>query len=115
MTTEARLPAHVEVSALLRAVQAQGGFATVLKKGESQAGTILLVLVHNGANLRVYERMPQLDGNRIWHCAKQQPNDNAEEIVNYLTRRQGQDSDLWIIELDSANGERFIGLTAPDA
>lgn len=39
-----RLPAHLEVAGLIRAVQAAGGFATVLNKGEREAGTILIVL-----------------------------------------------------------------------
>jgi hypothetical protein len=109
----ARLPAQLEVSALLRQVSAAGGFAMVLKKGEAEAGTILVVIVENGANARVYERMPGLDGTRNWHCAKRQTPDNAEEFVTYLDRRKQQDADLWIVELDIADGERFIGLT-PD-
>ena len=69
---DARLPAHLEVSGLIRATQAAGGFATVLRKGEKEAGTILVVLTENGANSRVYERMPQADGKRAWYCARVQ-------------------------------------------
>jgi hypothetical protein len=29
-------------------------------------------------------------------------------------KRAAQDNDLWIVELDIARGERFIGLTADD-
>ena len=111
---EERLPAHIEAGALMRRVQAEGGFATVLKKGESEAGTILLVLTENGGNGRIYERMPQLDGTRAWHCSKREDTQNPQEFVNYLERRGAQDHDLWIIELDIAHGERFIGLP-PDA
>ncbi len=107
---ETRLPAHIEVSALIRLVEAEGGFGMVIKKGEREAGTILVVLVENGANSRLYERMPQLDGNRIWHCSKTQDHENTEEFSGYLKRRADQDPDVWIVELDIANGERFIGL-----
>jgi hypothetical protein len=110
--SEARLVAHVEVSALLRQTQAQGGFAVVLKKGEAEAGTILVVLTENGRNTRVFERMPQLDGSRKWHCAKAQDADKPQDFTDYLARRQRQDHDMWIIELDIANGERLIGLGA---
>ena len=34
---DARIPAHLEVSGLIRSVQAAGGFATVLAKGEKTA------------------------------------------------------------------------------
>ncbi len=106
---DARLPAHLEVSALVRQVSAAGGFAMVLKKGEREAGTILVVIQENGENARVYERMPGLDGTRIWHCAKTQDTENKEEFEYWLDRRGRQDPDLWIVELDIAGGERFIG------
>lgn len=106
---ESRLPAHVEVSGLIRRIGADGGFATVIKKGEREAGTILLVLTEKGADARIYERMPQLDGSRKWHCAKRQDAQNKDEFSDYLKRRADQDPDLWILELDIANGERFIG------
>jgi len=32
------------------------------------------------------------------------------EFSEYLARRRRQDDDLWIVELDIADGERFIGL-----
>ena len=107
---DARLPAHLEVSALIRQVEVEGGFGMVIKKGEREAGTILVLLAENGQNSRLYERMPQLDGTRSWHCSKKQDNENKEEFSGYLERRAKQDPDVWILELDIANGERFIGL-----
>ena len=103
-----RLPAHLEVSSLIRRVQSEGGFAAVLHKGERDAGTILVVLAENGANMRLFERMPQLDGTRAWSQAKEQVTDNPSEFQEYLERRSSQDPDLWIVELDIARGERFI-------
>lgn len=107
----ARLPAHLEVSALIRAVEAAGGFAAVLHKGEREAGTILVVLAERQANPRLFERMPTLDSGREWSCTKIQDTDNPEEFQEYLTRRSHRDPDLWIVELDIADGERFIRLT----
>lgn len=106
---DARLPAHLEVSSLIRRVQATGGFAAVLAKGEREAGTILLVTTENGRNTRVFERMPQLDGSRSWTCSKEEDPENKEIFNQYLERRKSQDDDLWIIELDIADPERLIG------
>lgn len=108
--TDIRLPAHLEVGALIRRVQGEGGFATVLHKGERDAGTILVVLTENGANERVYERMPQMDGTRGWAKIPTQSIEKTGQFGEYLERRSSQDPDLWIIELDIAQGERFIGL-----
>jgi hypothetical protein len=110
---DARLPAHVEALGLIRRAQAEGGFGTVLQKGERDAGSIIVVLTENGTNARVYERLPSLDGHRNWHLSKTQDIEKPEEISDYLDRRAKQDRDSWIIELDIVNGERFIGLSDP--
>jgi hypothetical protein len=106
-----RLPAAVEVSALVRQVNAAGGFATVVARGEQDAGTILLLLCENGGNQRVYERMPMADGTRGWHCARRLDSADPQKFHDWLERRLCQDPDLWIVELDIAAAERFIGLT----
>ena len=109
-----RLPAHLEVSSLIRQTQAAGGFAAVIKSGERDAGTILVVITENGRNSRLYERMPSLDGTRAWHRSKTQDNEKQDEFSDYLTKRSKQDPDTWIVELDIADGERFIGLDSPE-
>lgn len=107
---EERLPAHLEVAGLLRTVEAAGGFGMVIEKGERDAGTLLVVCCENGTNCRAYERMPRPDGTRGWALAKTQDVENPSEFSEYLKRRAQQDRDLWVLELDVANGERFIGL-----
>jgi hypothetical protein len=67
---DGRLPAHLEVSGLIRAVEAAGGFATVIAKGERDAGTLLVVCCERGAAAAAYERMPQPDGSRAWSLAR---------------------------------------------
>lgn len=107
---DARLPAHLEIDALRRATEGAGGFAAVLHKGERDAGTILVVLTEKGANARLYERLPSLDGLRKWQLSKVQDTENPWEFSEYLDLRGTRDPDLWIIELDIPNGERLIGL-----
>lgn len=107
---DARLPAHIEALGLIRQVQSAGGFGMVIQKGERDAGTLLVVLTENGTNTRVYERMPHVDGHRDWSLSKKEDTENKEEFSQYLIRRAAQDPDTWIVELDVAQGERFIGL-----
>lgn len=109
-----RLPARIEVSALLRQVQAEGGFGTILARGDPDAGTLMVVLCERGADYRAFERMPRADGERIWQCTRKNNADLPEEFPDWLKKRQRQDDDLWIVELDIARGERFIGLTPDD-
>lgn len=111
----ARLPAHLEISGLIRAVDAAGGFATVLAKGERDAGTILVICCEKGANMRLFERMPTSDGHRKWTLTRMQDIDNSMDFLEYLDRRRNQDRDLWIVEVDIPDGERFIGFDIPES
>jgi hypothetical protein len=103
-----RLTAGVLVSALIRGAQARGGFAAVLKKGDSTAGAILIVAVEKGVITGLYERLLTPEGAYVWGKTGPQAVDNKEEIDDFLARKAARDPDLWVIELDIADAERFI-------
>lgn len=105
-----RVPAHLEVSSLIRLAETNGGSAMVLSKGERDAGTILIVTIYRGEGARLYERMPQLDGTRSFVQTKEQGVENQQEFTDYLSRRKKQDPDSWIIELDIEDPQQFIDL-----
>jgi Protein of unknown function (DUF1491) len=50
---EPRLAAHMLVSSLIRRANAQGDFATVLRRGDETAGNILIVALEKGASPRL--------------------------------------------------------------
>jgi len=105
---EGRLPAHLEVSAMMRAVEVAGGFATIVKKGERDAGTLLVIACEKGRGSVLYERMPDLDGGRKWVISKRDDPDKPLEFNEYIEKRGRQDSDCWVVELDIANAAQFI-------
>jgi hypothetical protein len=78
-----RLPARIEVSALLRQVQAEGGFGMIIARGDPDAGALMVVLCDRGADYRAYERMPSLGG-RIWQCAKRHNAESPDEFPDWL-------------------------------
>ena len=107
---DARLPAHLEASSLIRLAESLGGFATVLARGERDGGTILVAILCRGGPARLYERMPALDGSRKFVATKSQDPDNPSEFSEYLERRRHRDPDLWIIEVDIDAPERFTAI-----
>ena len=103
----ARLPAHLEVSAMIRLAETQGGSGMVLSKGERDAGTILLVTMRRGQDAELFERMPQLDGTRSFTLTKAQEADKPFDFSEYLERRRNQDPDIWIVEIDVDDPDAF--------
>ena len=108
MMLDDRLPAHIEVTGMIRAVEADGGFGMVIAKGERDAGTILVICCRHGTQSCAYERFPQLDGTRSWTRTKQQDPENPLEFSKFCDRRKQQDSDLWIVELDHPEAVKFL-------
>ena len=105
-----RLPAYLEVSSIMRLAESKGGFAMVLSKGDRDGGTILIVSMFRGINIQLFERMPQLDGTRPFILTKTQDTENNNEISKYIERRRAQDPDIWVLEVDIEDPERFIAL-----
>lgn len=106
-----RLTSRVLASALVRRAGQQGGFATVVRKGDEVAGAILLLCLEKGMDLGLFERVPDYEGGyRLMRCG---PDAGAapEESSQYLERRVKSDPDIWIIELDIAEPERFAAET----
>ena len=105
---DARLPTHIEVSGMIRAIEAAGGFGMVIAKGDRDAGTLLVICCENGTNGRAFERMPRADGTRGWDVSKVQDPENPLEFNDWYSRRRAQDPDLWIVELDGPKADTLL-------
>lgn len=107
--SDARLPSHLEITGLIRAAEAAGGFATVVQAGERDSGTILLLTMHRGADMCLWERLPRLDGVRRFSVVRRRGGEeDAGQFEAYLARRGKSDPDAWVLELDVADAERFV-------
>ena len=104
---EARLASSVLATALMRRAEAEGGFATILSKGDSTSGAILVVMLEKGGNPRFLERVLQPDGVYAWQKVGGEAAVNQEDAEKFLARRRKIDPDLWLIELDIPSAERF--------
>lgn len=100
---EHALPASTLVPALVRQVQGAGGFATVLRKG-SEWGASLVLVHRQGARVAAFEKVPTLDGRPSWRRAAEGP----EPVQSFVDRQVRFDPDLWVLELDIADIQRFV-------
>ena len=104
---EPRIASGILATALMRRAEAEGGFATILSKGDSTAGAILVILIERGGNPRFFERVLQPNGAYAWQQVGGEAGVNQEEAEKFLARRRKIDPDLWLIELDIPSAERF--------
>lgn len=95
--------------------EAEGGFTTLLRKGDPTSGAILLVGQIKGRDPILFERYPALDGTLSWHPITLPVGVVDAEITKYWKSRTSRDPDLWVLELDVASKERLDGLLAVDA
>jgi hypothetical protein len=102
-----RLASRIEVSALIRRIEGEGGHGMVLAKGDGEAGAILLILADRGAVRMVLERALDVTGAYRWQSTGPQDIEDSQSLNAYIQRRRGFDADLWVVELDIAGVERF--------
>lgn len=80
----------------------------ILHKGDPTAGALLLILCEKGENFRFFERVMGLDDDYQWRQIGLNLADDPEKMAEFLAKRRKVDPDLWVVELDVAQPERFI-------
>lgn len=106
-----RLSASIEATSLIRRAQAAGDFGAILRKGDAERGAILIVVRRRGSLAGCLERTLSPEGLYRWEGVGPGASDGDGELEEFLKKRVRFDEDLWLIELDIAQAERFIAET----
>ena len=100
------------VSALIRRAQIEGANATVVRKGDMRAGTVIVKAYNTSERTaRAYSEAFGQDGDRLWI----QPVTGTESDVDaYIQRQVGYDPDIWVVEVEDRQGRHFITETVQE-
>ena len=101
------IASDVWVSALIRRAELSGAFATVARKGDARAGTVIVKAFDTSTRrARLYSEAFGPDGERLW----MQPVESAfeSELDAYFQRQIGYDPDVWVVEIEDREGRHFI-------
>lgn len=109
--SDARLTSIMLISALRRRVATAGGFATILAKGDEISGVILVQTLDKGQESGLFERVPNFTGGYALMRCGPSPEDGPGALADYIARRRRSDPDLWLVELDVPDAERFAAET----
>ncbi|MFN7108209.1 MAG: DUF1491 family protein [Brevundimonas sp.] len=101
------LSSDLWVSALIRRAQIEGAYATVVKKGDDRAGSVIVKAYDTSTRTaRLYTEAFGTDGDRLW--IQPVTSDNESELDAYIARQRGYDPDLWVVEIEDRQGRHFI-------
>ncbi len=111
MTDDARLPARLEASSLVRRAEVEGGTGTIIARGDPDRGALVLLIAHRGVHVACLERGLGTNGTYAWQKVGPPTDSSESEATNWSARRCMNDPDLWLIELNVPLPERFIAET----
>ena len=107
MTATPRLKAGIFVRALIRRVEVAGASAFVIRKGNEEAGAIVLKLSKLDGNCLVLNQARDGSGTLVW--AKPLGEWGEEPRAHLWFEKQIKtDPDLWIVEIEDRAGRAFV-------
>ncbi|SNT72970.1 DUF1491 family protein [Paracoccus seriniphilus] len=103
---EARLAAGIWVSAYLARLGLANIPAYVVARGDATAGAVLVKCALLDGSAQLYSREWDFEtGARPWKMIQQGP---EAEIDQAVQRQRGFDPDLWVIEIESRDGQTLL-------
>ncbi|MCC6718162.1 MAG: DUF1491 family protein [Acetobacteraceae bacterium] len=97
---EPRVKAGIWVSMALRMGNASGRYGAVLRKGDADAGGVLVVL-RGRDGVSVLSQMRTAAGEAAWMRATGAAAVDQATADAYIARQTGFDPDLWVLEFES--------------
>ena len=97
-----RLASRMRVDALIRRVQAAGGFVTVLARGDDEAGAIAVVTREEGEEALRAAVLGAAGRYEFAELAR------GAAVPVWIEKARRRDPDLWVIELDIPQAGQFV-------
>ncbi len=102
-----KLHSDLWVYALIRRVELAGAFATVARKGDGRAGAVLVKTVNRRTGeASLYAEATGADGDSLW--MQPSPSHAEPDLDAYVARAARIDPDIWVVEIEDADGARFL-------
>lgn len=95
--------------ALIRRAQAGGAFAALTRRGDDDAGAVLVKVATLDGRSRLYAPARNGAGERVWLDLSSGPLGMEEGAVDaYARKRAEADPDIWVIEIEDRAGRTFL-------
>ncbi len=99
------LKTSIWAPALIRRAETAGAFASVLYKGDPDAGTALIKVRTLDGQAVIYRPVRNMSGDRVWWPKGPITESEADDMISL---RLDTDPDLWVIEIEDREGRHFL-------
>lgn len=99
-----RLRTEIWVKAQIRVCDVNSIPAFVRRRGDSEAGTVILLLDDLDGGVQVFSAAYEADGQRGWISAHGETPMTAQDAEAYIDRRLNIDPDVWVVEIEDPKG-----------
>jgi hypothetical protein len=104
-----RLKSEFWVKAYVRSCGCEGAAAFVVRRGDSDGGSIFIRINNLDGTSQLYgpasAGLAEVESDRRWSLRKQGPDCDIDEMIASELRF---DSDLWVIEVEDRKGRHFL-------
>jgi len=100
---EAALKAGIWVSAQIRLCDASFIPAVVVRKGDPDAGSVLIKLNRLAIGVEVFTQVRTVEGVRAWMCATGDTPVKDAQADEYINKQLKFDPDIWVLEIEDPN------------
>ncbi len=103
------LKTHIWAGALIRRAEIGGAAAVVVRKGDLDAGAVLVKVATLDGKARLYAPALDAQGEQIFIDLSAGSLGADESAVDaYARRRAETDPDLWLVEIEDRHGRHFL-------
>ena len=107
MSMTPRLKAGIFVRALVRRAEVQGASAYVARKGNEEAGAVIIQISRPDSTCLVLNQARAGDGELVWARPLGDWTDRARAEA-WFDKQVKFDPDLWIVEIEDREGRAFV-------
>ena len=102
-----QLSSDIWVYALIRRVELGGSFATVVRKGDARGGAVLVKTINRRTGeVRLWSEASGRGGEPVW--MRPVTSEVEADLDAYVERAARIDPDIWVVEIEDADGRRFL-------
>ena len=103
--TTVNLKAGLWVKARIRQCDLAGIPIVVARRGDPDAGAILVKLIRPGGGCALFTQFRNLDGELKWVPAMAEESVAELDVDAFISRQVGRDRDLWVVEIEDQRGD----------